>query len=181
MKTRRSIIICAAFVLLIALCGCGITKVSKEYASMYHGAGEIVAKEKIVAVCPPGWTNEESYDYANKPGTPTKNTLTFVKGGSTKGQGTPYIRLAYFSKSDFEMLDGSAYAEYQPIDSTYIADKVLNGYTASVNGQKFAYLFYEDEGGVFEIILWMHASEELNAFVSDGDVALIIQSLTGKA
>lgn len=168
----------AAMLLSVSACGRKET-VPDQYTQTYSALGEIVDNGIFKAVCPRGWHQAYAYDITKSTEKPDMSTLIFVKGGTGVDEDKPYIKISYHKQdSQFSPLDGSGYNDLQNVPAFIAGSNTFSGYTALVSGQRFAYLTAPVENGTYEVYLWMHVGESIQAMITDSDVNSILSSIT---
>ena len=177
---KRIIIIMLAAVMLVSVSACGKRDAaSDQYTQTYSALGEIVDNGKFKAVCPRGWHQAYAYDLTRSTEKPDMDILVFVKGGTGVDENKPYIKISYHKQdAQFTALDGSGYGDVQTVPAFIAGSNTFSGFTALVSGQRFAYLTAPDENGTYEVYLWMHVGENIQAMITDSDVNSILSSIT---
>lgn len=178
MKKYVITVICLIAVLLCAGCGRQYDEGEDSYAERYASSGTIVDSGAVKAVCPPGWNPVDAYDYKTSTKEPAKNILEFVKGGTSVSEGKPFIRIQSWDPEVQPVYpDRNLYAEVSELATFTAGSYTWDGFTGVIDGQRFAWLYSRSNQSSLEVWLFMHTGEEVEAYVTDSDVFMVLESI----
>ena len=177
---KRIILAAAALAVILTFAACGQKEEPvDEYAIAYSAAGEIIDTGIIKAVCPNGWTSVDAYDLNVSDKEAVKDTVIFVKDGTSVADNRPYIKIVVHDEEEAVVSpDKAVYADAEDITPFTEGPYTWKGFTATLNGQSFTWALSESLGYPVEIYLWNHTGEEIHASINDSSVRLILESLT---
>ncbi len=176
---KKQLITAILLIGILWVAGCGRTQEEVDtYAEQYKQYGTIVDTGTLKAVCPGGWNPVDAYDYSVSTSEKAKDVLEFVKGASSVNDGTPFIRIqAHDPEAETVYPDRNLYTDVTDLTTFTAGTYSWDGFTGQINGERFAWLYSHSDGDSLEVWLFMHTGEELQAFVTDSDVFLILESL----